>query len=162
MSIIGCHERDVKHRDRISGFFLFFLGLAVVTKALLLGLKVGKVMGPGFFPFLGGIILTLLSGFLLFQSYMTRQTGEMSPSAGTGGGRKRVVLTLIALGAYPLVINRLGFVLSTFFLLLFLFRGIARLRWRAVLTGGVIAAIAVFLIFQIWLKANLPSGPLGF
>ncbi len=153
----------MKYPDRYSGFFLFFLGLAVLVEALHLGLKVGKVMGPGFFPFLGGIILISLSTFLILQSYTAQQSpGEKKSFWLSEAGWKRVLLTLVALGAYPIVIDRLGFVLSTLLFLFFLFRGVARMRWRAVFTGGIVSAFSAFLIFELWLKAGLPKGPFGF
>lgn len=150
-------------RNRISSIFCFFLGLTVLIKGMRLGLKVDQEMGAGFFPLVAGGILTLLSFILFVQSLMDHGTqGHKEPFWVTPSGWKRVFLTLFATAAYPLLIGHLGFILSTLFLLFFFFKVIARLKWWAVGVGGSVATMCAYLIFEIWLKANLPQGLLGF
>ncbi len=153
----------MKHPDRISSIFCFFLGLAVLLKGLHLGLKINQAMGPGFFPSVAGFTLSLLSVVLLIQSQMEhRALKEKKSFSINRTGLEKVLLTLLALAAYPVFINQLGFLLSTLFLLFFLFRAIARLRWQTVGMGGIIATGSAYLIFEIWLRASLPRGFLGF
>lgn len=153
----------MKHRNIVSAAFLFFLGLSVLIKGTRLGMKANLQVGPGFFPFVMGLILVLLSLTLIVQSVMAKGGGgEKRPFWSKQHGWKLVLLTLSATIAYPIILNHLGFLLSTFFLLLFLFRVIGHLRWRVACLGGAIAASVVYLMFEVWLKANLPGGILSF
>jgi hypothetical protein len=152
----------MKHADRISSVFFFLLGIAVLLKGLRFGLELNQTVGPGFFPFAAGIILCLLSFVLFIQPQMRPRPLAEKKFRINWAGWKRVLLTLLALGAYPVFINSLGFLLSTLFLLFFLFRAVARLKWQTVGVAGIIAAGGAYLIFEIWLKASLPRGFLGF
>ena len=125
-------------------------------------MKVNLQVGPGFFPFVMGLILVLLSLILIVQSMMAKEGGEKRSFWSTQQGWKLVLLTLSATIAYPIIFNHLGFLLSTFFLLLFLFKGIGHLKWWVAGFGGATAATIVYLIFEVWLKANLPGGILSF
>lgn len=154
----------MRHRLRnvVSAIFCLLLGLAVAWKGVSLGLKLGSEMGPGFFPCLAGGILALLSLILFLQSMKGKHPGTREPFWMHPRSWLRVFLTLLPLGIYPFVIDRLGFFLSSLFLLIFLFGVIARLRWTAVWLGGLITTLGFYLVFNLWLKANLPAGPLGF
>jgi hypothetical protein len=153
----------MNRRNRISAIFCFLLGLSVLIKGMRLGLKLDQEMGPGFFPFIAGGILTFLSLLLLIQSLMDHGiSGKKELFWVNPSGWKRVFLTLFATAAYPLMINPLGFILSTLFLLFFFFKVIARMKWWSVGVGGTVTTICAYLIFEIWLKANLPQGLLSF
>jgi putative tricarboxylic transport membrane protein len=152
------------HRfDRISSLFCFFLGLAVFVKGLHLGLRVNIDMGPGFFPLVAGGILSLLSAILLTQTFFKKETSVQSiPFWSNPYGWKLVLLTILAVGIYPFILSPVGFFLSTFLLLFFLFMVIARHKWWVAGIGGIVTAAMVYLIFEIWLKANLPKGLFSF
>lgn len=149
--------------DRISSIFCFFLGLAVLAKGLRLGLRVNIDMGPGFFPLVAGGILSFLSMILFIQSLIKKETSVQRVTFWTNPyGWKLVLLTVLTISAYPFILNQLGFLLSTFLFLFFLFLVIARQKWWVAGFGGVATAAVVYLIFEIWLKANLPRGILNF
>jgi len=153
----------MKQLNKMSALFCFFLGIAVLMKGVYLGLKTNLEIGPGFFPFVAGGILAFLSVVLVIQSFIDPGISEYKKSFWINShGLKRVFFTLLAISAYPLILDRLGFLLTTFFLLFFLFRMIARLKWRVVVAGGTLTTVIAYLIFEIWLKANLPQGYLGF
>lgn len=153
----------MKYPDIISSIFCLFLGLAVLTNGVRLRLKVGPEMGPGFFPFLAGGILTFLSILLLMQTLIRKRASGKKESFWIDQyGRKLVFLTLFGIVAYPLFLKYLGFLLSTFLLLFFLVAIIARQKWWTAGVVGATSAVVVYLIFELWLKANLPRGIMGF
>jgi uncharacterized membrane protein YbhN (UPF0104 family) len=65
-----------------------------------------------------------------------------------------------ALFAYALVFNPLGFVVSTFILLLFLFKGLDRSSWtwKTTIMSSTIIVVLCYLIFEVALEAELPPG----
>jgi putative tricarboxylic transport membrane protein len=152
------------HRfDRISAIFCFFLGLAVFSKGVHLGLRVHIDMGPGFFPLVAGGLLSFLSAVLFFQSLAKKETSaQRIPFWNNPYGWKLVLLAILAISIYPFLLNPFGFLLSTFLLLFFLFRVVAHYKWWAAGMGGIITTAMVYLIFEVWLKAQLPKGLFGF
>jgi putative tricarboxylic transport membrane protein len=149
--------------DRISAIFCLLLGIAVFAKGLHLGLRVNIDMGPGFFPLVAGGTLSFLSVILLIQSLLKKETSAHRIRFWNNPyGWKLVLLTILAITVYPFILGSVGFFLSTFLLLFFLFLMIARYKWWAAGIGGIVTAVMVYLIFEIWLKANLPQGLFGF
>ncbi len=63
---------------------------------------------------------------------------------------------------YTIFLKTLGFILTTFLLLAFLYRVMEPLSWRKVLFGAVVTARGSYAIFQLWLQAQLPEGIFGF
>ncbi len=153
---------STRARNLSSAIFCLLLGLAVAWKGLHLGLKLDREMGPGFFPLLAGGILASLSIILFVQSLPREPSPSREPFWAARRSWIKIFVTLFVLGLYPVVIGRLGFFLSSLGLVIFLFGGIARLRWWVAGFGGILTTIAFYVVFEIWLKANLPYGPLGF
>lgn len=73
----------------------------------------------------------------------------------------KVVLTLVFIFVYGLLLEPLGFLLTTFLMMGFLLRLIEPQRWRTVIAGAVLSALGSYLIFQVWLEVELPKGFLG-
>jgi hypothetical protein len=55
----------------------------------------------------------------------------------------------------------LGFLLSTFFLLLFLFRMLEPQRWRVVILMTVLTVTLCYVLFGVFLELRFPGGLLG-
>ena len=77
-------------------------------------------------------------------------------------GRRSFLLALFGCVLYPIIMNYLGFFLSSVLFLFFLLGVIAREKWWAVLAVGAVATGATYLIMGIWLRAYLPKGVIGF
>jgi uncharacterized BrkB/YihY/UPF0761 family membrane protein len=73
----------------------------------------------------------------------------------------KVFLTLGCILVYGVLLESLGFLLTTFLSMGFLFRVIDPQRWRTVLMGAFFSAVGAYLIFQTWLQVELPKGILG-
>jgi putative tricarboxylic transport membrane protein len=154
----------MKNRNIFSAALLFLFGLFTLREGIRLGLKVDlHNMGPGFFPFVAGILLSLLSILLIIQSTIDKESREQKGSFWkTQYGWLSVFLALCAMVAYLLILNYVGFLVSTFLLLIFLFKVTGGLKWLVAGFGGAIASVVVYLIFEVWLQAYLPRGILGF
>jgi hypothetical protein len=117
--------------------------------------------GPGFFPMCLAVALTFVSAGLLAQAL---RAGRGVPLGVPTGARPlgRVVATLLALLVYAFVLETLGFVVSTFLLIAFLFRAIEPQPWVVAMGGAAATAGVTHLVFRVWLRVQLPSGPWGF
>ncbi len=71
---------------------------------------------------------------------------------------QRIIPLLISLLVYAFLMSIIGFGLSTFLFVFFLIKQIeSRGWWVAGLAAGGIASFC-YLLFQIWLKVQLPTG----
>ena len=75
---------------------------------------------------------------------------------------KKVALALTALLAYWLVLEHLGFLITTYLLLLFLLRVIEPQKWLLAVATALIATTFSYALFNLWLKVQMPNGILGF
>ena len=144
------------------GSALVWLGLAVLIciGSLRLSLGTFKNPGPGFFPFIAGLVLGILAATVFFQARRAaasaRETNQ--PLWTNPSGVKKVVLTTIAVLVYAISMNYLGFLISTFIFFIFLLRTIEPQRWGLVILESLLASGISYVVFEIWLQAQLPRG----
>jgi len=130
-------------------FFFVAVGLVWIARALRMPLWEGFAPESGFLPLIYGALLALLATAVAVQLWFSPPRDE------TENLRKPFVVMgalVAAVAALPLV----GFVISVFALLFFLYAFVERLR---VLPAGIAAAAitaALYLIFRSWLGVPLP------
>ncbi|MBI5967481.1 MAG: tripartite tricarboxylate transporter TctB family protein [Deltaproteobacteria bacterium] len=144
----------------IPSIFWISIGIYVAIQAYLLGLGSFHQPGPGFIFFLAALILTFLSVIDLIATFMARSE-EKEKRIWWGVQWERVLLILGVLSAYVFFWNVLGFLISTFLLMIFLFKGIEPTRWWIALVGGFITTLMAYYIFKVWLAIPFPRGFLG-
>src|SRR6266850_6353427 len=143
-------------RDLVSGLFWLAVAIFAVLQGLSLNLGNLNRPGPGFFPFWGGVVLGVLSVVLIVRALRRVAAG---PRIRPESWKPLVVVG--ALLAYLLLLEPLGFVTVTFLFLLLLFR-IEQRCWAFSAASAAMGTLASYLLFQVWLKTQLPTGPLGF
>jgi hypothetical protein len=80
----------------------------------------------------------------------------------SGTNWPKVFLVLSALVLYGLLLEKLGFVLTTFALLSFLLGISDETKWPSVLAVASVTALSSFAVFHLWLHIRLPKGIFGF
>jgi len=119
--------------------------------------------GPGFLPLLVGILLGLFSIVVFLQAFLSKETEEIVQSWYSKEKWKKLIWVLVALFAYAVCLEILGFLISTFLLLVFLFlSGMEPKRWGVAIGGSAIASVSSYAVFELWLRTQLPKGILGF
>jgi putative tricarboxylic transport membrane protein len=154
--------------DRIAGLFFLAVGAFFTLYARFVlyarRVEIGAWKEPdaGFLPFWGGLTLIVMSALLLVSSFSSR-TGQISPSFfPVPDAWKRVLITFLSLAAYNLLLNPLGFTLTTFLFLGFLLKVIFPQGWRRTLLVAVIGSAVARFLFIDFLETQLPKGILGF
>jgi len=142
---------------------LFWLSLALVICAEASRLKMGRLdaPGPGIFPLSIGIVTGLLSLLAFFQSIKTETKGVAD------GPRKplrrwNLVVIVLAVAAYAVTLEKIGFLINTFLLMVFLLKVVDPQSWKTAIIAGLVTALASELLFNVILRAQIPSGILGF
>jgi putative tricarboxylic transport membrane protein len=112
--------------------------------------------GQGFFPWWTGAVIVLLALILLFQAVRSRSSAAREHS----GRIVKVAALLVVLGAYTFLLEPLGYMLSTFLLVLFMLRATDPQRWAVALGMAAITAVGSYVVFAMWLSVPLPRGSL--
>jgi len=151
----------MKNNDQRSSLIWLAIGVAILFYSGKYGLGQMSSPGPGFVPFLSGLVIAGLALILFFQ-----QLGKGVREGLEGLWRQKDwPVTLKVMGAlilYAIFLQTLGFLLVTFLLVLYLFRAIEPLGWKKVFAGAFCTAFGAYLIFDFWLQAQLPRGIFGF
>jgi len=151
----------MKNNDQRSSLFWLAAGLAIALYSGNYGLGSFSSPGPGFLPFLTGLAIAGLALVVFLQQLSSRSREKMT-DLWRRGNWPNVSMVMGALVLYTLLFQFLGFLLDTFWLIAFLLRVMEPMGWKKCLTGAVAASVGAYLVFHIWLKAQLPAGVLGF
>jgi hypothetical protein len=154
-----------KHINLISSSAWMVVAGIFCLGGIRLGLGSYDEPGPGFFPFLMSVFLFSFSLILFISSLKKVKQLNVIVSSRfwpESDGIKRILFVVVSLFMYVFVLNYLGFVLTTFFFMFFLLRVIHPHKWITVFLGAGLTAGLSYAIFELWLKAHLPVGPLGF
>lgn len=99
--------------------------------------------------------MALLALTLLASSLRADFVGEMQPAALAW---RKIIAVLAALIVYGVVLDRLGFLLSSFLLFIYLARIGGAPRWPSLIMIAGAVAVSSFVLFDLWLKITLPRG----
>lgn len=143
---------------------LFLLGFGGFICWESLKLDYGRINqpGPGFFPFWLGLALIIISSSIAIQYVRI----EIIPSTSSHQLWKdiawgKVLCCVGALLVYAFVLERVGYIITTFLFLLFLFLAIGHQKWFIVIFGSAIFSFITYTFFKLWLGVQLPRGVLG-
>ena len=137
------------------GIFFLAIGIVFMIGAVKLQVGVPTEPRPGFFPFIDGIILIVLSGLFLFQVWGGK-AGE-SQAFGKMGGPVLVVLTLIL---YVATLETLGYIITTTILSAVVMK-VMETKPRILVLVSLTLAVVSYLLFDRLLGVTLPRGLLA-
>jgi putative tricarboxylic transport membrane protein len=143
----------------IGNILLILVGFYVAAGAVRLG--VGSVNQPGagfIFLWLAVILVGLAVIDLVTAIIANKRKSVVRKPLWKGFRWGKVILVLAGVSVYALVLDILGFILSTFLVLLFLFKAVEPVKWRDAIIGSVLTIAVVYAVFGIWLKVPFPPG----
>ncbi len=109
-------------------------------------------------PFLAGLLLAALSFALVVQVLLSWTV----PTWKTNIQWKNILAVLATMIAYGLLLEKIGFVLVTLGFVILLMKVIEPQSWKRAVLGGMISSMASYLLFETFLKSQLPRSFLGF
>lgn len=139
--------------DRIVGIGSITGGIVLAVFSWQLDLGTWKIPGPGAWPFLLAITLSLIGGWLVFRPQP--ETQGIPASTPRWG---KWAMALGTLFGYVFILEPLGYIVATVLLLLVQLRWVEDRPWTTSLLTAALAAVISFLIFGLWLRVLLPSG----
>ena len=155
---------NLKHkgREKIISFILFLGSLFYFISSFKLKMGTYKNMGPGFFPFIIGLLLIVCIGAHLVRLFREKPAGEVSPAASSGKGRNylAVIGILVCTTAYPFILEYLKFIGSTFLAGFFMFLFLSRKKIVFSFLLSLCLSLGCFFLFSRVFGVALPSGPI--
>jgi hypothetical protein len=150
------------NNDQASSGVFFLIGAAICLGSI--RYKIGTLSEPdsGLMPFLVGAAISFFSAIGFFQASLKKRQGEGWNRIWGGYLWPRVLIVLACLFGYVLLIKPLGFFFTAALFIGFLLRAVGPHRWAVVILGAFLIALCSYLVFDVWLMAQLPKGPLGF
>ncbi len=146
------------NHDQYSSLAWFIVGAAVAGVSLPYKLGTLSSPGTGFMPFLSGAAMSVFAAVGFLAATLRREKRAEEPALFQGLEWRKVLIVLGSLCAYTLLLFPLGFLLSTALFIGFLLRAVVPQRWPLVIGGALATSAASYLIFEVWLKAQLPKG----
>ncbi len=155
-----------KHKDVISGVFLFLVGLAFFAFSFQIRLtNIDRLVGSRLFPQAGGILLMVLSSVLIIGNFLKNRNAQ--PAASSRPTEKPVyrntILVLLSFALYIYLLDYIGFFVAT---LAYLFTQMLILRGSKA-TGktlalyallSVVATVTIYFMFNHVFYLILPRG----
>ena len=153
----------MKRPDIWSGIFWLLLSVYISTHSLKLGLGSLHNPGPGFLFFWCGVTLGGLSMIVLVSAFPIGKTnaGERRKGEFENVNWIKVISVILGMTAYALILEKLGFLISTALLIGFLLRSIEAKRWYVVVFVALASSFLSYALFDLWLHTRLPKGFLG-
>lgn len=154
--------------ERIGSLFLIVLSIIVCIYSV--RLKIGSLSNPasGFIPFIAGLLFGLLSLLQIIEWIILKRSKEkvkyhkIIEEGGGPGGRNRIIIVITLLLAYITIMPKLGYLISTFLLMIFLFRIGHQIKWWFLLAFSFLITLSTYLIFDRWLSCRFPVGVLEY
>jgi putative tricarboxylic transport membrane protein len=158
--------------DSITNLIVIALGVFVAYHSHAV-LKLGILISPGagFLPFLCGIALIALGVVWRLQGWLRKprpnaKAADMEDVADATGAallpetRTKLVLAFLTTVAYAVLFERIGFLLATLVFMLGWQLVVERERWLKAVIVTALCAAAMFALFRLLLRVELPPNPL--
>jgi putative tricarboxylic transport membrane protein len=148
-----------RNRDFLSSVVWGAVAAAFTWGGLRLGVGSLHRPGPGFIPVMIGVLLFLLSAALLlitlWQGKSERAQLVLWKQKGSWG---KILSSFLTLLFYLILLNPLGYLITTFLFLTFLIRFVSGKGWGLALGIAVLTSAATYLLFAVALEVRLPQG----
>lgn len=142
--------------DRISSIVLIIIGMIYCFASVRIDLGTFRSPGPGLVPFLAGVFLVLSLLPTLISSIFEKKLKVLSPVEPVS--LRKGIKAIIGFSVYTFFLPILGYIIGTFLLMLFFFKGVETLKWKWAVIAAILTTLASYMIFDIWLQSMLPVG----
>ncbi len=139
--------------DRGVGIAALLGGILLAIAGWRLDLGTSKLPGPGFFPLLIACTMGGLGVWLFLRPGSEEKS--VSPESSRWSA---LAIALVSIFGYTMVLNELGYLVSTFALLIVQLRWVEKESWSTSLWTAVIASAVSLVVFRVLLKVPLPAG----
>ena len=145
----------IHQKDLATSFIFIVLGIMAMVFSVAYKLGTAANMGPGYFPFALGVILTVLGIIVAAKSL------SISPDKNSriSFKVKPVLMILSSVFIFGLSLEPLGLFASVIFLVIFSSMGGDEFKLKEAVINTMVLLLMVFIIFIYFLEFQLPLWP---
>jgi hypothetical protein len=143
--------------DFFQGLLWLFIGVVVLFLSSSYSMGTLSEPGPGALPFGLGLVFVLLSSILLFRSWRSKAP-ENEKRLSFGSRWHKILMIILFLALVTFFLESLGYLLSIFLMITLSMLIMEPKRWISALLLGIISSFSSYVLFDIWLKVQLPEG----
>jgi hypothetical protein len=148
--------------EAAAGAVVLAIGAAMLFESMKFAYVVEGVPGPGFLPRWIAIGIVGTGLLLTVKGICLRPGAQEAIPWPDAGGWARVALMLGGLAVSLLLLNWLGFVLTTMLFMTVVIFGLGVRSWRILAMIPILAAAGLYILFAVLLSVPLPKGILAF
>jgi len=142
-------------RDFGAGIMYMVIGLFFTIMATQYPMGTAAKMGPGYFPFFLGIIMTLLGLFVLIRSLSAKAAIESIPKFNW----RIIGLITGSVVLYGILLPTMGFIVAVFVLVFMSASASHEFHWKGTLVNASFLIIFTYSVFVVGLKLQFPLLP---
>jgi len=150
-----------KQLRKVEGIFWVGIGVLICLLGWREDLGSLREPGAGFVALFSGLLIAVIGVILTLSEIFSkadRSTAFDLSSAFKDISWSRLIYTMVLLFIYTLLLDKLGYLLTTFFVMWALFFDWQTKRWFPSFFASFIATGASYLVFEVWLRSQFPRG----
>ena len=146
------------HRDFGAGIMYIVIGLFFAILATQYQMGTAAKMGPGYFPFWLGLLMTLLGFLVLLRSLSAKATIEKIPPFNW----RIICLITGSVLIYGVLLPKMGFLVSVVALVFMSASASHEFHWKGTLVNAIFLTAFTYSVFVLGLKLQFPLLPVFF
>ncbi len=144
---------------KTEGFFWAVIGAFICLLAWKTHLGSFREPGPGFVAFLSGLFIAGVGLIMILTETREKLSpGEPSHLSFSVGSWLQLTFTMALLSGYAILLDILGYGLTTFLVMWGFFYAFGGRRWAFSLMVSLIIVVVTYLVFEVWLRCQFPRG----
>ena len=145
-------------RDFGAGIMYIVIGLFFTIVATQYPMGTAAKMGPGYFPFFLGILMTILGLIVAVKALGAKAAIESIPKFNW----KIIALITGSVILYGLLLATMGFIVAVFVLVFMSASASHEFHWKGTLINAIFLIIFTYSVFVVGLKLQFPLLPFFF
>ena len=146
------------HRDFGAGIMYIVIGLFFAILATQYQMGTAAKMGPGYFPFWLGLLMTLLGVLVLLRSFSAKAIIEKIPPFNW----RIIGLITGSVLIYGVLLPKMGFLVSVVALVFMSASASHEFHWKGTLVNAIFLTAFTYSVFVLGLKLQFPLLPVFF
>jgi hypothetical protein len=150
-----------KQVKKVEGLFWVSVGLFICFLAWKSKLGSFREPGPGFVAFISGLFVSVVGLVIVLSAFLSKISPLNGPNPDftfSIASWRRLIYTMALLLIYGLLLNPLGYILTTFLVMWGLFYGLERKRGGWSFLASTLTVAVTYLVFEVWLRCQFPRG----
>jgi putative tricarboxylic transport membrane protein len=140
------------------GIFWAVVGGLICALALRLSLGTFHAPGAGFVAFLAGLFAAAMGLIMILSNVAKGGRKKRSKATARTGPPRRLIYTMALLIVYAVLMEPVGYIVSTAFVMFGLFFDWEKRNWPWSGFFSVATTLVSYLVFETWLRVQLPRG----